>query len=106
MEIKDFINTATGVRTLEFHGDLDLFAAVKSTEKLLHAISDARYLVHVDLRNVNYLDSSGVGTIIKALQFAKIKNIALSFSGIQGTPRKVLSMANILPLLREIDTGV
>lgn len=106
MEIKDFINTTTGIRTIELYGDLDLFAAVKATEKLLRAIADAVYQVHIDLRNVNYLDSSGVGTIIKALQFAKTKNIKLSFSGIQGTPRKVLAMANILPLMREIDTGV
>ncbi|HON89359.1 MAG TPA: STAS domain-containing protein [Spirochaetia bacterium] len=106
MEIREFTNSTTGVITIEIHGDLDLYAGIKASDAMLHAISNASCQVHVDLQNVSYLDSTGVGAIIKALQFAKIKNIVLSFSGIQGTPRKVLAMANILPLLREIDKGV
>ena len=58
----------------------------------------------LDLGAVRYLDSSGVGAIIKIVQMSKEKQIELKFRGIAGTPRKVLSMSNILSIIIE-DTG-
>ncbi len=67
----------------------------------LSAVLDTEALVHLDFTEVPYLDSSGVGAIIKLLQKARAAGRSLTFSGISGTPRKVLAMANILPLLKE-----
>ena len=55
----------------------------------------------LDLSCVTYLDSSGVGAIIRIIRLAKEKQILLKFRGITGTPRKVLDMSNILSLIEE-----
>lgn len=50
---------------------------------------------------VGYLDSTGVGAIIRILQEAKKRGCELRFVGVEGSPRKVLRMSNILLLMRE-----
>jgi stage II sporulation protein AA (anti-sigma F factor antagonist) len=57
--------------------------------------------VVLDFSGVSYLDSSGVGVIIKIMKIAKEKQITLRFRGISGSPRKVLAMSNILLLIVE-----
>jgi anti-anti-sigma factor len=54
-----------------------------------------------DFTGVTYLDSSGVGAIIKITQASRRVSGELRFRGISGSPRKVLRMSNILSLLRE-----
>lgn len=98
------IDKTHGWYTLEVSGELDLYSAPELLKKNLEILQQNISHLHIDFSRVNYLDSSGVGTIIKTLQATKAKGIKLTFSGIQGTPRKVLSMANILPILVE-DTG-
>jgi anti-anti-sigma factor len=55
----------------------------------------------LDLNGVAYLDSSGVGAIIRIIRLAREKQIILRFRGIQNTPRKVLEMSNIISLITE-----
>ena len=101
METKAMIDKTHGWYTLEVSGDLDLYSAPDLLRKNMEILQQQISHLHLDFSRINYLDSSGVGTIIKTLQVAKARGIKLTFSGIQGTPRKVLSMANILPLLVE-----
>ncbi|AEJ18640.1 STAS domain-containing protein [Gracilinema caldarium] len=101
MEMIDMNNPNYGWYALEISGDLDLYSAPELLSKTLQILQQPLNRFHIDFSRVSYLDSSGVGTIIKTLQAAKAKGITMTFSGIQGTPRKVLSMANILPILTE-----
>ncbi len=94
-----------GPRVITMQGDFDLYGApgfFRAAKALLDASTQG---VHLDFSGVGYLDSSGVGVIIRLLQSARAGRQRLTFSGIRGTPRKVLSMSNILPLLIETDTG-
>jgi len=101
METKDMMDNTQGWYTLEISGDLDLYSAPELLKKTMEILQQRITHFHVDCSRVQYLDSSGVGTIIKTLQTARARGIKMTFSGIQGTPRKVLSMANILPILTE-----
>lgn len=95
------MDNTQGWYTLEIRGDLDLYSAPELLKKTMEILQQRITHFHIDCTHVKYLDSSGVGTIIKTLQAAKARSIKMTFSGIQGTPRKVLSMANILPILTE-----
>lgn len=90
-----------GGRTIELLGDCDLFSA-PAFWSLVSGVLDAgaRDLL-LDFHGVSYLDSSGVGTVIRILQKARLKSCTVRFRGISGSPRRVLEMSNILPLLRE-----
>jgi len=103
MEITNHKNLNSGVLTIRVSGDVDLYSASILYKTYCTIADRGESLVHFDFSAVNYLDSSGVGAIIRILQVAKSKGLRLSFSGIQGTPRKVLAMSNILPLLKEVE---
>ena len=53
------------------------------------------------MSGVSYLDSTGVGAIIRLVQAAKKMGRELRFSGISGTPRRVLVMSNIISIMKE-----
>jgi anti-anti-sigma factor len=57
--------------------------------------------VYVDFSEVPYLDSSGIGALIRIIQLSKTKKINLKFRGIAGTVRKVLRLSNVLSIIRE-----
>lgn len=90
---------------MKLQGDLDLYGAPGFFRVAKALLDESTQGMHLDFSGVGYLDSSGVGVIIRLLQSARAGRMRLTFSGIRGTPRKVLSMSNILPLLIETDSG-
>jgi len=98
--------TAGGGIIITILGDFDLYVTPQFFKAAREQFTPGVPGVHIDCSGVRYLDSSGVGAIIKLLQAARANRTRLTFSGITGMPRKVLSMSNILPLLKEIDEEV
>jgi anti-sigma B factor antagonist len=90
-----------GFENVLISGDCDLYAAPPFAEAMKRRISGGARRLRFDLSEVAYLDSTGVGAFIRILQEARTFGTELRFRGIKGTPRKVLRMSNILPLLRE-----
>ncbi|MBU0934237.1 MAG: STAS domain-containing protein [Spirochaetes bacterium] len=91
----------SAIRCLRIEGDFDLYTAPALSRRIQETQATWKHL-HLDLDGVRYLDSSGVGAIIRLLQACKSSGRELTFSGIQGSPRKVLQMSNILALLTEV----
>ncbi|MCL1813196.1 MAG: STAS domain-containing protein [Treponema sp.] len=101
MTIEYFMSTDGKNTEIKIAGDCDMYSVrefYSSIEKILLTGCDKAIL---DLNGVDYLDSSGVGAIIRIIRLAKEKQITLRFRGIQNTPRKVLEMSNILSLITE-----
>lgn len=82
-------------------GECDLYAAPSFSRFVLGGIDGGWRRIVLDCTALSYLDSTGVGSFIKILRSVKSKNGELSCRGLHGSPRKVLSMSNILPLLHE-----
>jgi anti-sigma B factor antagonist len=82
-------------------GDCDMYSAQDFFLGVTAKMNGNYASVFIDFSEVMYLDSSGVGAIIKILKSSKEKNIDLKFRGITGTPRKVLRMSNILNIITE-----
>jgi anti-sigma B factor antagonist len=94
-----------GSERVELIGDCDLYSAPEFAKVMLARIAGGNKRMGFDLSKVDYLDSTGVGAIIRILQEARRRGCELSFRGIEGSPRKVLKMSNILALLREEKTS-
>jgi anti-sigma B factor antagonist len=94
---------AEGFTRIRLRGDCDLYAAPAFAREMLGRIAAGEGPLLFDLSGVAYLDSSGVGAIVKIVQAARKIGSKVLFSGISGTPRRVLDLANILPLLVETD---
>ena len=63
----------------------------------------------LDFTEVRYLDSSGVGALIRLLQKAKSIGGEIRVANLGGMPRKVLEMSNVIRLLKvfpDIDSAL
>jgi len=82
-------------------GECDLYSAPAFAKALIGKINGGAKRLRLDLSGVTYLDSTGVGALIRVIQAAKANGCELVFRGIGGSPRKVLKMSNIISLMRE-----
>lgn len=69
------------------------------------ALSSGMKRARFDCAALRYLDSTGVGAIIKILQAAKAAQAEIRFSGLSGAPRKVLQLCNVITLIKEEPAG-
>ena len=83
-------------------GDFDLYNAPLFSAFILGRIEAGWKTLVLDLAGVGYLDSTGVGSLIRIAQALRKKGTRLRCRGLSGSPRRVLQMSNILPLLEEI----
>jgi anti-sigma B factor antagonist len=84
------------VYLLILEGELDLYHS-HEMEKLFLKLCDSgadRFVI--DFSGIRYIDSSGVGTLIKLKNLGIQRGLALMFSGITGEAYNVLSLANLL----------
>jgi anti-sigma B factor antagonist len=101
MEILFFEDPGKKSLTVKINGDCDLYNAHHLYQDISGKMKDRSGVVYVDFTEVPYMDSSGIGAVIRIIQDSKAKNIDLRFRGIAGTVRKVLRLSNILSLVRE-----
>jgi anti-sigma B factor antagonist len=90
-----------GFLDIRLNGDCDLYTAPSFAAAILDRIAAGARQLRLDLSGVDYLDSTGVGALIRILQAARRSGCELRFRGVSGSPRKVLRMSNILVLMRE-----
>ncbi len=91
---------SSGRVNVKLRGDCDLYDAPRFKAEMLKKIESGEDGLLFDMSGIAYLDSTGVGAIIAILQAAKRRGLDLRFAGISGSPRRVLEMSSILPLLR------
>jgi anti-sigma B factor antagonist len=90
-----------GFENIVLKGDCDLYAAPAFAKSMQSRIGSGAKKLRIDLAGVDYLDSTGVGAIIRILQEAKRSGCEIRFRGVEGSPRKVLKMSNILAIMKE-----
>lgn len=94
-----------GFVTYRLRGDCDLYNAPPFQRELSAAIASGERRIRLDCSGLEYLDSTGVGAIIRLLQTAKAAGAEILFEGLGGAPRKVLRLCNVLSLIREEGLG-
>jgi len=90
-------------QVVKLSGECDLYSAPSFARAMIERIESGACRLKLDLTEVKYLDSTGVGALIRILQTAKHSGCAMFFCGISGSPREVLQMSNILLLMHEED---
>ncbi|MDR1315322.1 MAG: STAS domain-containing protein [Spirochaetales bacterium] len=102
MEIQFFEDADGKSLVVKVSGDCDLYNAHHLFSDVTGRLSGGVYsVVYVDLSGSPYMDSSGVGALIRILQYTKSRSINLKFRGIEGTVRKVMRLSNILSIITE-----
>ena len=83
--------------SIRFHGDLDLASAPLARAQVLAAFAADRVdgVVDVDLRNVDLLDSAGIGVLVGIVRRARAQQASVRFRVRPGPVRDVLFLIGI-----------
>jgi len=88
-----------GVRdnlVIDVQGQVDLHSSPRMRSAILEGINRKDVAqVAVNLSGVNYIDSSGVATLVEALQLARSRNRRFVLFGLRQETREVLELARL-----------
>ena len=80
------------VATVYLDGEIDMDVTEKAKEVVLPLV-EAKKEVHLNLKDVQYMDSSGISVIVESNQRAKQKNTKVELKELSQPVEKVLAMA-------------
>lgn len=83
-----------GAMVVSFTGDVDLQSSPEARKALLAALSQGKGVV-ADLGGVGYIDSSGVASMVEALQTAKKSNQGFAIANVSEAALRVLELARL-----------
>ena len=83
-----------GVTIVCLAGEVDLENSPKAREVLLGCLKGATAIL-VDLKDVTYIDSSGVASLVEAFQGAKKQGTAFALAEVNPAARRVLELARL-----------
>ena len=78
--------------TVFLDGEIDM-DKTEGAKEVIFPLIDAGKEVHLNLKDVQYMDSSGISVIIESNQRAKTKNTKVELKEVSQPVEKVLAMA-------------
>lgn len=100
MELQFMEGTKPGQLVVIPDGDLDLYSSVNFCNTVTQKIEAGCHWLVLDFTKIRYMDSSGVGALIRLIQKAKSLKGEIKVAALGGTPKKVLEMSNITSLFK------
>lgn len=88
------IRNVNGAAVVALTGDVDLQTSPVVRQKLLESLEGNKRVV-VDLSAVNYIDSSGVASLVEAFQVSRKKGAIFSLASVSSAAMRVLSLARL-----------
>lgn len=98
MELK--IRKNGDVYIIDVNGEMDLYNSYKLKELVMKMIEKNVGLFVINLEQVDYIDSSGIGALIYICSTIKKMNLKLAISNIHGSVKKLLNLRNLWDISR------
>jgi anti-sigma B factor antagonist len=92
--MKHEIKEEKGTTVISFEGDVDLDSSPEARKVLLDCVG-RKLPVFVDLSAVTYIDSSGVASLVEAIQTAKKEGCEFSLVSVSTAALRVLQLARL-----------
>ena len=86
------------ISTIFLNGEIDMDVTEKAKEAIFPLI-DAGKEVHINLKDVSYMDSSGISVLIESHQKGLEKNTKVTLKEISKSVLKVIMMAKLEQIL-------
>ena len=86
------------IATIHLDGEIDMDVTEKAKEVIFPHI-EAGHDVHINLSNVQYMDSSGISVLIESHQKALEKNTKVVIKDVSKSVLKVIMMAKLEQIL-------
>lgn len=84
-------------------GDIDLSRAPALRTHLVSALDGKPDRLVIDLSEVEYMDSSGVATLVEAMQLARSRGVQLVLCALQARVRSILEIARLDMIFTIVD---
>lgn len=97
MDLKINLKQQKNIPVIELNGEVDVYTAPKVKSSLIGLVNDGKFNIIVDLDNVDFMDSSGLGVLVGGLKRVKPHNGAIS---IVCTKEKILKIFKITGLTK------
>lgn len=94
-DIQVTVEVVNGATILRPQGEVDLSRAPSLRVQLDQAQANAADRLIIDLTNVPYMDSSGVATLVEAMQVARRENRKLILCALQDRVRSIFEIARL-----------
>jgi len=92
-----------GATVIAFQGDVDLQSSPEARKALLEAVGRGAGVL-VDLSGVEYIDSSGVASLVESYQKARKQNQGYVLVSVSEGARRVLELARLDKVFTLCDT--
>jgi len=90
---------------VDVSGDIDLASSPEVRKALLHEVRDNRRpRVVMNLREVRYIDSSGVASLVEGLKASRDIGSRFILVGLSGPAREVLQLSRLVKVFEIYDT--
>jgi anti-sigma B factor antagonist len=93
----------SGATIVDISGDIDMGTSPGLRKTLLESLKQTPRLV-VNLREVRYIDSSGIASLVEVLKEARIKEKRLVLFGLNTTVREVLQLTRLAKIFEIRET--
>jgi len=95
--VKIAIRKLDAATVVDVSGDIDLYNSPEIRKALLEAIQDkSNQRVVVNLKEVRYVDSSGVASLVEGLKKARERNLRFILFGLSNAAREVLELSRLI----------
>ena len=86
------VSEVNNISTVFLNGEIDMDIA-DNVREVVFPLIDAGKEVHLNLKDVQYMDSSGISVIVESNQIARQKNTKVELKELSQPVEKVLAMA-------------
>lgn len=98
------VRVAGDAHVISVSGELDLASSPRLEEELERASGSGAHLVIVDLRELEFMDSTGLSVLVKAHQKAEQQGKRLGLAGGSQQVQRLLTLTGVAERLRVADT--
>lgn len=107
MELKIRKHSETYI--IDVNGEMDLYNSYKLKELVMKMLEKKVSQLIINLDNVEYIDSSGIGALIYICSTLKKMNLKLVIANIHGSVKKVIELTKLMgyfPIANSIDEAL
>jgi anti-sigma B factor antagonist len=107
MELK--VRKFSSTYIIDVNGEMDLYNSYKLKELVLKMIEKKIDKFIINLENVDYIDSSGIGALIFICSHIKKVNMKLQITNIHGSVKKVIELTKLMgyfPISNTIEQAI
>ena len=94
---------------IDVNGEMDLYNSYKLKELVMKMLEEKVERFIINLENVDYIDSSGIGALIYICSTIKKMSLKLVITNIHGSVKKVIELTKLMgyfPITQTIDEAL